>query len=136
MQKRAWKDLESCQGEIVENFKRTLEEAGGNQLSRCFGAPASGARLGGVWSSAGLDQALCGDSWPHPSCEKSWRKPKGQILEEHWASLSFLTVCCHKKAWFFVSLTAPVLGVQHRLISCSACLQRGFMLLVLPVFWS
>lgn len=46
MQKRAWKDLESCQGEIVRNFKRTLEEAGGNQLSRCLGAP-------GKWCQAG-----------------------------------------------------------------------------------
>lgn len=46
MQKRAWKDLESGQEEIAVNFKRTLEEAGGNQLSRCMGAPGKWCQVG------------------------------------------------------------------------------------------
>lgn len=46
MQKGAWKDLESRQGEIVGNFKRTLKEARGNQLSRCLGAPGKQCQAG------------------------------------------------------------------------------------------
>lgn len=53
MQKRAQKDLEPCQGEIAGNFKRPLEEAGGNQLSRCSEAPDELGRASGVWSGDG-----------------------------------------------------------------------------------
>lgn len=50
MQERAQKDLEPCQGEIAGNFKRPLEEAGGNQLSHCSGAPGKPGWAGGVRS--------------------------------------------------------------------------------------
>lgn len=49
-------------------------------------------------------------------------------------SLPFLMVCCHKKAWVFVSLTAPALGMQHRLCLLQCCLWGFLCFLFSPYF--
>lgn len=52
MQKQGWEDLEPFQGKIAGNFERPLEEAGGNWLSGCLGAPGELCQAVGVWSSS------------------------------------------------------------------------------------